>query len=88
MKDIFRGQGLVCVRLQVCESHTLTYLVYCRHLYIAVGNAGRQSSRFKISSHGHLSVSHKDGNTRAGRAAMEGTGRKERGKGGIDHTAS
>lgn len=44
--------------------------------------------RFKISSHGHLSVSHKGGNSRAGRAAMEGTGRKERGKGGIDHTAS
>ncbi len=53
--DIFRGQGLVCVRLEVCvcvcvcECHTLTYLVYCRHLYIAVGNAGRQSARLKLA---------------------------------------
>lgn len=45
----------------------------------------------KISSQGHLSASHKGGNARAGRAEMEGTGRKERGErgttGGIDHTA-
>lgn len=53
--DIFRGQGVVCVRaslgvcVSVCEPHTLTYLVYCRRLYIAVGNAGRQSARLKLA---------------------------------------
>lgn len=44
---IFRGRGPVCVCVCVC--HTLTYLVYCWHLYIAVGNTSRQSACLKLA---------------------------------------
>lgn len=39
----------MCVCMSVRDPHTLTYLVYCRPLYIAVGNAGRQSSWLKLA---------------------------------------
>lgn len=68
----------------MCEPHTLTYLVYGRRLYIAVGKRRRTIGPVKISSQGHLSAALQGGNARADRAEMEGTGRKERGGGGED----
>lgn len=72
-----RAYRAVCVCVSVRECHTLIYLVYYRHLYIAVGNTGRQSARLKLAVRGHLSVSDKGGNGSAGWVEMEGTGRKE-----------
>lgn len=67
-----------CVSVGVCVSHgdLLGSLQASIH---SCGKHGQTIGPGKISSQGHLSVSHKGVNDGAGRAEMEGTGRKERG---------
>lgn len=63
----------------MCARRTLTYLVHRGRLYIAVGNAGRQSAPVKISSQGHLCASHKKAETseQAEEGWREARGRKK-----------
>lgn len=88
--DIFRGQGVVCVRasLGVCAcvcvwaSHTDLFGLLQASIH-SCGKRRQTIGPVKISSQGHLSASHKGGNARADRAEMEGTGRKEKGGWGV-----
>lgn len=83
--DVFRGQGLMCV----FASHTLTYLVYCRRLYIAVGNAGRQSGRVKLAVRATcLFLTKAETPAQARLRWGEQEGRRGARKEGSDHTAS
>lgn len=61
----------------VCEPHTLTYLVYGRRLYIAVGKT-QADNRLKLAVRVTCLPL-----AEAETSEMEGTGRK----GGIDHAA-
>lgn len=77
----------VCVCRSVREPHTLTYLVYCRPLYIAVGNAGRQSSWLKLAVRATCLLLAKAETPERVGAEMEGTGRKERWRWGVERGA-